>query len=155
MSWKYLNYDGLWESKKFSDELWQVMVNKGSHFADFVRFRPHTYTRTQQYLPSLWAAINCGVFFCFCYANYYFFKKISTLRTNIFIFPTDRAFSFFAVSHVDQKINLVLPNPKCIWIDLFTALTTLLEAEYRDRIWLLAKKEVSDIKVFLFLRISS
>ena len=24
------------------------MVNKGSHFADFVRFRLHTYTRTQQ-----------------------------------------------------------------------------------------------------------
>ena len=34
------------------------MANKGSHFADFVRFRPHTYTRTQQSLPHLWAAIN-------------------------------------------------------------------------------------------------
>ena len=34
------------------------MANKGSHFADFVRFRPHTYTRTQQSLPPLWAAIN-------------------------------------------------------------------------------------------------
>ena len=27
------------------------MDNKGSHFVDFVRFRPHTYTRTQQSLP--------------------------------------------------------------------------------------------------------
>ena len=34
------------------------MVNKGSHLADFVRFRPHTYTRTQQSLPTLWAAIK-------------------------------------------------------------------------------------------------
>ena len=34
------------------------MVNKGSNFGDFVRFRPHTYTRTQQFLPSLWAAIT-------------------------------------------------------------------------------------------------
>ena len=33
------------------------MVNKGSHFADFVRFRPHTYTRSQQFMPPLWAAI--------------------------------------------------------------------------------------------------
>ena len=33
------------------------MVKKGSHFADFVRFRPHTYTRTQQSLPPFWAAI--------------------------------------------------------------------------------------------------
>ena len=33
------------------------MVNKGSHFAGFVRFRPHTYTCTQQYLPPLWVAI--------------------------------------------------------------------------------------------------
>ena len=34
------------------------MVNKGSHFADFVRFHSHTYTRTQQSLPPLWAAIK-------------------------------------------------------------------------------------------------
>ena len=27
------------------------LVNKGSNFANFVRFRPHTYTRTQQSLP--------------------------------------------------------------------------------------------------------
>ena len=33
------------------------MVNKGSSFGDFVRFRPHNYARTQQSLPSLWAAI--------------------------------------------------------------------------------------------------
>ena len=33
------------------------MVNKGSSFADFVRFRPYTYARTQQSLPPLWAAI--------------------------------------------------------------------------------------------------
>ena len=33
------------------------MVNKGSHFADFVRFRPHTYTRSQQSQLLLWVAI--------------------------------------------------------------------------------------------------
>ena len=37
---------------------WEDLVNKNSNFADFVRFRPHTYTRTQQFLPPLWAAIN-------------------------------------------------------------------------------------------------
>ena len=25
---------------------WEDLVNKGSNFADFVRFRPHTYTHT-------------------------------------------------------------------------------------------------------------
>ena len=34
------------------------MDGKGLHFADFVRFRPHIYTRTQQLLPPLWAAIS-------------------------------------------------------------------------------------------------
>ena len=34
------------------------MVNKDSHFADSVRFRPHTYTCTQQSLSSLWAAVT-------------------------------------------------------------------------------------------------
>ena len=29
-----------------------------SSFADFVSFRPYTYARTQQFLPSLWAAIT-------------------------------------------------------------------------------------------------
>ena len=29
------------------------LVNKDSNFADFVRFRPHTYARTQQSLPPL------------------------------------------------------------------------------------------------------
>ena len=29
------------------------MVNKGSHFADFVRFCPHIYMSTQQSLPPL------------------------------------------------------------------------------------------------------
>ena len=33
------------------------MVNKVSHFADFVRFCPQTYTRTQPSLAPLWAAI--------------------------------------------------------------------------------------------------
>ena len=32
------------------------MVNKSSSFADFVRYRPHTYARTRQSLPPLWAA---------------------------------------------------------------------------------------------------
>ena len=39
------------------------MVNKGSHFADFVRFRPHTYTRTQQSLPPLWTAKSTDYLF--------------------------------------------------------------------------------------------
>ena len=34
------------------------MINKGSRLADFVRFRPHTYARTQQSLPPLWPAIK-------------------------------------------------------------------------------------------------
>ena len=34
------------------------MVNKGSHFVDFVRFFSHTYTRTQQSLQPLWASIK-------------------------------------------------------------------------------------------------
>ena len=38
--------------------LWEGMVNKGLNFADFVRFRLHTYTRTQQSLLPLWAAIK-------------------------------------------------------------------------------------------------
>ena len=29
------------------------MVNNDSSFGDFVRFRPHTYARTQQSLPPL------------------------------------------------------------------------------------------------------
>ena len=32
------------------------MVNKGSSFADFARFFPHTYARTQQSLPPIRAA---------------------------------------------------------------------------------------------------
>ena len=38
------------------------MVNKGSSFADFVRFCPHTYARTEQFLPPLWAAIMASNF---------------------------------------------------------------------------------------------
>ena len=30
--------------------LWEDMFHKGSRFADFVRFRPYTYARTQQSL---------------------------------------------------------------------------------------------------------
>ena len=37
---------------------WEDLVNKNASFADFVRFRPYTYARTQQFLPPLWAAIN-------------------------------------------------------------------------------------------------
>ena len=33
------------------------MVNKASTFEDFVKLRQHTYTRTQQFLLPLWAAI--------------------------------------------------------------------------------------------------
>ena len=29
------------------------MVDKGSQFADFVRFRPHTYTRTEKISATL------------------------------------------------------------------------------------------------------
>ena len=38
------------------------MVNKDSHFADFVGFRPHAYKRTQQSLPPLCAAISSEIF---------------------------------------------------------------------------------------------
>ena len=38
--------------------LWEDMVNKGSHFGDFVKYRPFTYTRTKQSLPPLWGAIK-------------------------------------------------------------------------------------------------
>ena len=34
------------------------MINKGSKLADFVRFRPDTYARTQQFLPPFWAAMS-------------------------------------------------------------------------------------------------
>ena len=34
------------------------MVNKGSSFADFERFRPYTYASNQQSLPPSWVAIN-------------------------------------------------------------------------------------------------
>ena len=34
------------------------MVNKGSNFADFVRFHLYTYARTQQSMPPLWAATS-------------------------------------------------------------------------------------------------
>ena len=34
------------------------MVNKGSRFADFVRFRPHTYNMHAHSTISAWAAIN-------------------------------------------------------------------------------------------------
>ena len=37
--------------------LCEDLVNKDSNFADFVRFRLHTLTRTQQSLLPLWAAI--------------------------------------------------------------------------------------------------
>ena len=37
------------------------MVKKGSSFADFVRFHPHTYARTQQSLPPLWATTKKNV----------------------------------------------------------------------------------------------
>ena len=41
--------------------LWEDMLNKSSSFADFVRFCPHTYARTQQSLPPLWAAIKLNI----------------------------------------------------------------------------------------------
>ena len=41
--------------------LWEDMVNKGSHIADFVRFRPHTYTRTQQSLLPFRPAIIVAI----------------------------------------------------------------------------------------------
>ena len=30
---------------------WEALINKDLNFADFVRFRPHTYTHTQLYVP--------------------------------------------------------------------------------------------------------
>ena len=37
------------------------MFNKGSQFADFVRFRPYSYTHTYQSLPPFWAAIKTKI----------------------------------------------------------------------------------------------
>ena len=34
------------------------LINKGSKFVDFVRFHPHTCTRTEQSLPLVMAAIK-------------------------------------------------------------------------------------------------
>ena len=38
------------------------MVNKGSSFADFVRFRPNAYARIQQSLSPLLAAVIVMIF---------------------------------------------------------------------------------------------
>ena len=37
------------------------MLNKGSNFADFVKFPSFTYARTKQSMPPLWVAIK-GLF---------------------------------------------------------------------------------------------
>ena len=63
--------------------LWEDLVNTNSSFADLVSFRPHTYARTQQFLPPSWAAI---IYFETCLKKHneckktqkylcYFFKK--------------------------------------------------------------------------------
>ena len=48
------------------------MLNKGSSFAYFVRFRPDSYARTQQSLPPLWAATNFNAESCYDFAIYTF-----------------------------------------------------------------------------------
>ena len=42
-----------WPQSVRMKTLWEDLVNKGSNFADFMRFCPHTYTHTQQFLPPL------------------------------------------------------------------------------------------------------
>ena len=42
-----------WPQSVRMKTLWEDLVNKGSNFADFIRFCPHTYTHTQQFLPPL------------------------------------------------------------------------------------------------------
>ena len=37
------------------------LVNQGSNFAEFVRFRPHSYAHTQQSLSPLWVATIAGL----------------------------------------------------------------------------------------------
>ena len=39
----------------------EIMVNKGSHFVDFMRFGPYTYPHNQQSLLPLWVAIMCFI----------------------------------------------------------------------------------------------
>ena len=43
------------------------MVNKGSSFVDFVRFRSYIYARTPQSLPPLWVVIS----YCQCALTLY------------------------------------------------------------------------------------
>ena len=62
------------------------MVNKGSSFADFMRFHPHTYACIEQYLPPLWAAIMTqDQTYCF---NYLIARKryIQISQENILLF---------------------------------------------------------------------
>ena len=56
--------------------------------------------------------MNCWVFFCVCTAKSYFLKNIHPKNQIIlFLFwrPNDL---FFAVSPIDQKINVVSPEAK-------------------------------------------
>ena len=56
------------------------MVNKGSSFADFVRFCPYTYARTQQSLLSLWAAIKTALIVCAGTSLFVNFHKVRWLK---------------------------------------------------------------------------
>ena len=64
--------------------------------------------------------MNCGFFFCVCYAKYYFLKNTNPKNQIIFLFCPPTNPTFFVVLPIDPKINLVLVN----------------EAELRDDWWL-------------------
>ena len=75
------------------------LVSKGSNFEDFVRFHPHTYTRTQQSLSSLWAVI---IFFHQQTATFNSFltnaimQRLTWISAKFFSDLKDRPNAFFA-----------------------------------------------------------
>ena len=61
------------------------MVSKGSSFVDFVRLHPHTYARTQQFLPPLWAAMMYKDSKVFEFTNFPF----KTRHNNIVVYSEE------------------------------------------------------------------
>ena len=43
-----------------NENMWEDMVNKGSSFADFLRFRPHTYARTHSTISEIALRHGCS-----------------------------------------------------------------------------------------------
>ena len=68
--------------------MYNDLINKGSNFADFVRFRPHTYVRIQQYLPHLLAATKTKIIWIYNWWNEHFICPMITAK----IFQTSNSF---------------------------------------------------------------